>query len=104
MATRKKKTDVIMSAEVAESMEMPGTIGSAKLVFPTEPIVVKGSHLTVTTLPDGSTKLEWDDDALLREVQEAIASCDEAIANYEAGQTVVEDVTPKKSRKKKVAE
>lgn len=97
MATRKKKTNVIMSAEVAESMEMPGTIGSAKLVFPNEPIVVKGNHLTVTTLPDGSTKLEWDDDALLREVQEAIA-------NYEAGQTVVEEVTPKKSRKKKVAE
>jgi hypothetical protein len=97
MATRKKKTDVIMSAEVSESMEMPGTIGSAKLVFPKEPIVVKGSHLTVTTLPDGSTKLEWDDDALLREVQEAIA-------NYETGQTVVEEVTPKKSRKKKVAE
>lgn len=97
MATRKKKTNVIMSAEIAESMEMPGTIGSAKVIFPNEPIVVKGSHLTVTTLPDGSTKLEWDDDALLREVQEAIA-------NYEAGQTVVEEVTPKKSRKKKVAE
>lgn len=98
MATRKKKTDVIMSAEVAESMEMPGTIGSAKIVFPTEPIVVKGSHLTVTTLPDGSTKLEWDDNALLRDVQTAIA-------NYESeSQSVIDDVKPKKSRKKKVAE
>lgn len=98
MATRKKKTDVIMSAEVAESMEMPGTIGSAKLVFPTDPIVVKGSHLTVTTLPDGSTKLEWDDDALLRDVQTAIA-------NYESeSQSVIDDVKPKKSRKKKVVE
>jgi hypothetical protein len=98
MATRKKKTDVIMSAELAESMEMPGTIGSAKLVFPTEPIVVKGSHLTVTTLPDGSTKLEWDDAALLRDVQTAIA-------NYESeSQSVIDDVKPKKSRKKKVAE
>jgi len=36
--------------------------------------VVKGNHLTVTTFPDGSTKLEWDDDALLKEVREAIAS------------------------------
>lgn len=36
--------------------------------------VVKGSHLTVTTYPDGRTELEWDDDALMRDVQEAIAS------------------------------
>lgn len=54
MATRKRKAD----AEVLE------------------PTVVKGSHLTVTTYPDGRTELEWDDEALLREVQEAIASVD----------------------------
>ena len=36
--------------------------------------VVKGSHLTVTTYPDGRTVLEWDDEALMRDVQEAIAS------------------------------
>lgn len=34
--------------------------------------VVKGSHLTVTTHPDGRVELEWDDDALLRDVQDAI--------------------------------
>lgn len=38
------------------------------------PTVVKGSHLTVTTRVDGTTVLEWDNEALLREVQEAIAS------------------------------
>lgn len=38
------------------------------------PSVVKGTHLTVTTFEDGSTKLEWDDEALLQEVREAIAS------------------------------
>jgi hypothetical protein len=59
MATRKKKTEVIMSADVAEM---------------TEPKVVKGSHLTVTTHPDGKTTLEWDDEALMRDVREAIAS------------------------------
>jgi len=48
MATRKKKTE--------------------------EATVVKGSHLTVTTYPDGRTELEWDDEALMRDVQEAIAS------------------------------
>lgn len=63
MATRKKKTEVIMSADIAEMIE---------------PKVVKGNHLTVTTFPDGSTKLEWDDDALLTEVREAIASVETA--------------------------
>ena len=66
MATRKKKTDTVI-------LDMPGTIGSAKLVFP-ETKVVKGSHLTVTTHPDGKTTLEWDDEALIRDVREALAS------------------------------
>ena len=72
MATRKKKTDIVMSAEISESMEMPGTIGSAKLTFPDDPTVVVGSHLTVTTFSDGRTELKWDDAALLKEVKEAI--------------------------------
>jgi hypothetical protein len=38
------------------------------------PTVVKGSHLTVTTFHDGSTELEWDWDALVKEVNEACAS------------------------------
>lgn len=50
MATRKKKT---------ESQETT---------------VVKGNHLTVTTFPDGKTMLEWDDEALLKEVREALKS------------------------------
>ena len=33
-----------------------------------------GTHLTVTTYEDGLTTLEWDDEALEREVKEAIAS------------------------------
>jgi hypothetical protein len=40
----------------------------------TEPNVVKGNHLTVTTFPDGKTMLEWDDEALLKEVREALTS------------------------------
>ena len=38
--------------------------------------VQKGSHLTVTTYPDGRTELEWDDDALLNDVREAIKSAE----------------------------
>ena len=39
----------------------------------TEAVVVKGSHLTVTIYPDGRTELEWDDEALMRDVREALA-------------------------------
>jgi hypothetical protein len=62
MATRKKKTTVIESADVAEMTNISN--------------VVKGNHLTVTTLSDGSTKLEWDDEALLNEVRAAISSAE----------------------------
>ena len=58
----------------------------------TEAVVVKGSHLTVTTYPDGKTTLEWDDEALLRDVRAACASVDSTIAQ------------PKRTRKKKDAE
>ena len=66
MATKKKKSNSI-------TLEMPGTIGSAKLVFP-ETKVVKGSHLTITYNNDYPEKLEWDDEALMRDVREALVS------------------------------
>lgn len=56
--------------------------------------VVKGSHLTVTTFSDGTTKLDWDDEALLRDVREAIAS----VENSTQGDT---NVKTKKTRKSK---
>jgi len=55
----------------------------------TKAVVVKGSHLTVTTYPDGKTTLEWDDDALLRDVREALASVEVLVEK------------PKRTRKKK---
>jgi hypothetical protein len=55
----------------------------------TEAEVVKGSHLTVTTYPDGRTELEWDDDALLHDVREALASVEILVEK------------PKRTRKKK---
>lgn len=66
MATRKKKSESVV-------MDMPGTTGSAKIVLPK---VEKGSHLTVTTYPDGRTELEWDDAALLKDVRDAIANAE----------------------------
>ena len=38
------------------------------------PSVVKGTHLTVITDENGKTTLEWDDEQLLKEIREAIAS------------------------------
>lgn len=44
-----------------------------------EPVVVQGSHLTVTTWPNGRTELKWDDEALLRDVRAAILKFESAI-------------------------
>lgn len=54
--------------------------------------VVKGSHLTVTTFSDGSTKLEWDDEALLQDVRAAILKAESTIP-------VATETKPKKKRK-----
>ena len=91
MAKTKKKTDGI-------TLEMPGTIGSAKIVLPKEKkktkpqdqsSVVKGSHLTVTTDAEGRTTLVWDDEALLRDVRAAILRAESSIP-------VAIETTPKK--------
>jgi hypothetical protein len=71
MATRKKKI------EISEVSDLPN--------------IVKGTHLTVITYKDGRTELKWDDEQLLKEVREAIAS-------VETLQT-----TKKTTRKKKSA-
>jgi hypothetical protein len=71
MATKKKKSDSIV-------LDMPGTIGSAKLVFP-ETKVVKGSHLTITYNNGYPEKLEWDDEALMRDVREALLKAESVL-------------------------
>jgi SRSO17 transposase len=55
------------------------------------PEMVKGSHLTVWTYPDGSTKLEWDDEALLSDVRNAILKAESTIPAVET--------KPKRTRK-----
>ena len=52
-----------MSADVAEMTNKPS--GGW-------PIIKQGSHLTVKTFEDGRTELIWDDEALLRDVQNAL--------------------------------
>ena len=66
MAT-KKKSKVIESADIAEMTEI-------------WPRVVQGSHLTVTYFEDGKSQLKWNDEALTRDVTDAILS----VTNKEA--------------------
>lgn len=63
MVTRKKKSTVIESADIAEMVNVPSG-GWPKMN--------QGTHLTVKTFQDGHTELVWDDAQLLKEVQEAI--------------------------------
>ena len=54
------------------------------------PKISQGTHLTVKTFEDGRTELVWDDEQLLKEVQEAIASVENKTEDK-----------PKKTRKTK---
>lgn len=72
MATRKKKTEKL------------GNVPSGGW-----PKITQGTHLTVKTFEDGHTELIWDDEQLLKEVQEALATV-----------ATVEEVKPKRRGKK----
>ncbi len=53
------------------------------------PKIQQGTHLIVKTFEDGSTELVWDDEQLLNEVREAIASVE------------IASVKPKRAKKAK---
>lgn len=84
MATKKKKDSI--------TLDMPGTIGSAKIILP-ETKVVKGSHLTITYNNGYPEKLEWDDEALLRDVRDAILKAESVLP-------VVETKSKRKTKEK----
>jgi hypothetical protein len=67
MAT-KKKSKIIESADIAEMINVPS--GGW-------PMMNQGSHLTVKTFKDGRTELIWNDEALTREVKDAILSVEQ---------------------------
>lgn len=110
MATKKTKpteTKVKKSTKKKDSitLEMPGTIGSAKIVLPKEkktksknvtsgswPKIVQGTHLTIITYEDGKTELKWDWDALVSEVRSA---CLKAESNIPA----TAETKPKRAKK-----
>lgn len=64
------------------------------------PKIVQGTHLTVKTFEDGHTELEWDDEALLNEVRNAILKAESTIPVT----TEVEPVKKKAAPKAKTVE
>jgi len=67
------------------------------------PKVVKGTHLTVTTHPNGQVELEWDWDALVREVREACANVGNKPAKKKAAPKKATDTVDAKPKAKTVA-
>lgn len=47
--------------------------------------VEKGSHLTVTHFENGSVHMQWDDEALARDIRNAIKLAEDAIQFAENG-------------------
>lgn len=64
----------------------------------TEPTIVKGSHLTVTTFPDGRTELQWDDEALLNEVRNAILKAESTMPVSTEVNPIKKKAAPKKAK------
>lgn len=64
MATRKKKT----GEDGADTLSNVPSKGWPK--------INQGTHLTVKTFEDGHTELVWDDEQLLKEIQEATNTSD----------------------------
>lgn len=73
MATRKKKTEIVEEkAPVPKKPKKKVTAPVTKAIV--YPRIVEGTHLTVIDHAPGQTELIWDDEQLLKEVREAIAS------------------------------
>ena len=71
------------------------------------PSVVKGTHLTVITDENGKVTLEWDDEQLLKEVREAIASVEKKVkpaVKAKANKKVPEAMKRKKTQNVKKKE
>jgi hypothetical protein len=90
MATRKKKTQVIESADIAEM---------ANVDSGGWPKIQQGTHLTVITHKDGKTELKWDWDALVGEVRAACLKA-ESILPVDIKPTVKAKVITRKKKEK----
>lgn len=107
MATRKKKVvedpanDIPVVATDAKAFKL-----NAKQRKVEWPKVTKGTHLTIYTYENGTTHLEWDDEALLNEVREATKrKVDNSVLNAYDDERLVtkhDKIQAKVSKKKNV--
>jgi hypothetical protein len=95
MATRKKKSEEKIIAEVSkliaeETLQATDAPKKKPKKKNTEelspnvdsggwPKINQGSHLTVKTFEDGHTELVWDDEALARDVQNALTEYENSV-------------------------
>lgn len=77
MATKRSKKQDKQESEATPALSKELSAYEVDIALATKlgaMVTRAGSHLTVKTFPDGHQELEWDDEALAREVREAIAS------------------------------
>ena len=72
MATKKTKPLVEVVERVSVKRQSKIKKRAEELANDVWPKITRGSHLTVNTFEDGRTELIWDDEALTREVRDAI--------------------------------
>jgi hypothetical protein len=105
MATKKKSEATVekkpAAKKVAKKAEPKKTVAAKKTVSKkiktNWPKVTVGTHLTVTEHEDGRTELVWDDEQLLKEVREAIASA----SGTQKASAITGNIKEKKTRKTK---
>lgn len=112
MATKKKSEATVekkpaakkvaaVKKPVAKKAEPKKTVAAKKTVSKkikaNWPKVTVGTHLTVTEHEDGRTELVWDDEQLLKEVREAIASTNVT----QKASAITGNIKEKKTRKTK---
>lgn len=79
MATRKKKTDWIDNQADELNVAFADKVLDEKTKKAKWPKITTGSHLTVITHENGKTELKWDDEALARDVRNAILKYESTI-------------------------
>lgn len=74
MVTTKKKAPVAAMTAKKKAPAKKKDHGTLSGFRKDYPYVTIGTHLTVIEYENGKTELKWDDEALLRDVRNAIAS------------------------------
>jgi hypothetical protein len=77
MATKKTKPLVEVVERVSVKRQSKIKKRAEELANDVWPKITRGSHLTVNTFEDGRTELEWNDEALLNDVRDAILSVEQ---------------------------